>query len=239
MCTNTNDQAVVGPCSLILKHVCVPTPSFGSVISLWNLCMHANLFMMLFTPVSCFITVWWLLSMSCSPWGFSFVSGMWAMWAGIQTKDLMWVWYIWWTEEQLSDCQTTAKLVNMHFRCRVRQAQIVDHVLLLQHYDDLYKVMRHKNIPINICSGILLVIYCIKLPYCVSHFKPFLEGSFHPVSLMGHSCDVCWVNRCERANLLTSSMLFFLLLCQITVPVPQQQISSCQCGEVLIWHCGL
>ena len=78
--------------------------------------------------------------------------------------------------------------------------------------------MRHKNaITIDIFSGILLVVYCVDLPYqwsctscCVGHFEPLLEGNFRRVLLMGHSRDVYLVNRCESANLSTSSVLFLL-----------------------------
>ena len=57
----------------------------------------------------------------------------------------------------------------------------------------------------------------IELPYqwsCTScwvwHFEPLLEGSFRRILLMGHSRDVYRVNRCESANLSTSSVLFLL-----------------------------
>ena len=57
----------------------------------------------------------------------------------------------------------------------------------------------------------------VELPYqwsctscCVGHFEPLLEGSFRRVLLMGHSRDVYLVNRCESANLSTSSVLFLL-----------------------------
>ena len=78
--------------------------------------------------------------------------------------------------------------------------------------------MRHKNaITIDIFSGILLVVYCVDLPYqwsctscCVGQFEPLLEGSFRRVLLMGHSRDVYQVNRCESSNLSSSSKLFLL-----------------------------
>ena len=137
----------------------------------------------------------------------------------------------------------------MHFRCRVWQAQIVDHVLLLQHCSDLYEVMRHKNAahqhlqwyfschllhqdagmpdhrllcqPFQSLLGLGAFIlfhswdtHVMSAGSAIS--KPSWIGSFHPVSLMGHSCDVCWVSRCESTNLLTSSVLFLLSFSKFT-----------------------
>ena len=56
---------------------------------------------------------------------------------------------------------------------------------------------------------------CYIIVCCVGHFKPLLEGSFHPVLLI-QSRDVCQVNRCESAILSTSSVLFLLSFSQFT-----------------------
>ena len=45
-------------------------------------------------------------------------------------------------------CQTGDFVVNMHFRCRVWQAQILNGIrchLLLEQLCDVYKIIRHEN----------------------------------------------------------------------------------------------
>lgn len=61
------------------------------------------------------------------------------------------------------------KLVNMHFRCRVWLAQILDVIhcdLFLGHLCDIYKVIRHENANLFTFS----VVYC-----CTHHLlrQPF------------------------------------------------------------------